>query len=452
MGILPFLSDTPQAEKINTILTCALPGVLFYFRVMAPHATDILYTPPPPARPQTARAAEAVVGGRYVQLLQGHLDRLRLAYDHPNRMLHMDTVLTVLLTSFHDPTVRSLRAVEDLSHCEQLVATQPVERICRSTLSDALRQMDSAHLLPVVGHLMQQLPALRHQDDDLHALLKRPLIAADGSTFTVPADVLWAIAVTRKNGAAGRQFRLNLQLDVLRFVPVHLTLSGQGDGSETAAFARDLCSGVVYVADRNFVDFKFIHAVLGAQSDLVVRLKSDTKFTAAQDRPLTDADRAAGVVSDRPGLIKGSAGSPGFGDRVLREVIVADPRTGKSVRLLTSLLDVPARILGLIYRKRWMIELFFKWLKCVARFRTFSSESPNGIAMQLYVAVIAVLLTYLRTGRRPGVYTAHCLHWVASGLMTVETMLKVLEMREREASLARARLAKKRESAAKKSV
>lgn len=421
---------------------------------MAPTAAGILSTPPPPAsgRPPTARAAEAVVGSKYVQLLQTHLDRLRLAYDHPNRTLHLDTVLTVLLTGFYDPAVRSLRALEDLSRCEQLVATQPVERICRSTLSDALRQMDPAHLLPILGQLTRQLPALRRQDEDLHTLLKRPLIAADGSTFTVPADVLWAIATTRRNGVAGRQFRLNLQLDVLQFVPTHLSLSGRDDGSESAAFARDLLPDVVYVADRNFVDFKFIHAVFDAKSDLVVRLKSDTRFTATEDRPLTDADRAAGVVSDRVGFVKGSAGSPGFGERLLREVVVTDLRTGKSVRLLTSLLDVPAHILGLIYRKRWMIELFFKWLKCVARFRTFSSESPNGIAIQLYVAVIAVLLTYLRTGRRPTVYAANCLHWVASGLMTAETMLKVLEMREREAELARARLAKNNATAGKKSV
>jgi hypothetical protein len=393
-------------------------------------------------RPEVARTP-AAVAGPYVQLLQQHLDRLRQTYNHPNRTLHLDTVLTALLTAFYDPSVRSLRAVDDLSRCEQLADSQPVERICRSTLSDALRQMDAAHLLPIVAQLTRQLPALRRQDDDLHALLKRPLIAADGSTFTVPADVLWAIATTRRDGAAGRQFRLNLQLDVLQFLPTRLSLSGKDDGSESAAFARDLSPGVVYVADRNFVDFKFIHAVFDAHSDLVVRLKSDTKFTALRERPLTDADRAAHVVSDRIGHVKGSAGSPGFGERILREVILTDPRSGKPVRLLTSLLDVPARIIGLIYRHRWMIELFFKWLKCVARLRTFSSQSQNGIAMQLYVAVIAVLLTYLRTGRRPSVYAANCLHWVASGLMSVETMLKVLDLRERERALARKRLAEK---------
>jgi hypothetical protein len=396
---------------------------------------------------KVARAAEAVVGRQYIQLLQGHLDHLRKLYNHPNRTLHFDTVLAALLTSFYNTAVRSLRTIDDFTQSEKLHDDLPVERIPRSTLSDAMAQMDASHLLPLVTQLMKQVPALARHDGDLHALLKR-IIAADGSIFTVPSDVLWAIALTRSDGKTGRQFRLNLQLDVLQFMPAHLSVSGGDDGSESAAFARDLLAGVIYVADRNFVDFKFIHAVFDIQSDLVVRLKSDTKFVVKEERAITDADREANVVSDRIGHVPGSAGSPGFGERLLREVVLRDPKSGKPVRLLTSLLEVPARIIGLLYRHRWMIELFFKWLKCVANLRHLVSESQNGVTMQLYVAVIAVLLTYLRTGRRPSVYAANCLQWVACGLMSVETMLKVLAFRERERELERARLARK--AAAKK--
>jgi hypothetical protein len=212
---------------------------------------------------------------------------------------------------------------------------------------------------------------------------------------------------------------------------------------------RDLAAGVIYVADRNFVDFKFIHAVFAKGSDLVVRLKLDTKFIAIEEKAITDADRAANVVCDRIGYVPGSNGSPGFGDRLLREVTLIDPRSGKPVRLLTSLLDVPARIIGLIYRHRWMIELFFKWLKCVARVRHLFSQSQNGITTEFYVAVIAVLLSYLRTGgRRPSLYAFNCLSYVAAGQMSVQTMLDILRQRERERELERARLARKRAAVA----
>jgi hypothetical protein len=418
---------------------------------MAPHALPI--TPPqpspPPQRPAVAQAAEATVGAAYVQLLQPLLGRLRHAYGHPNRVLHYDTVLTALLIGFYSTTIRSLRSIEDQSRAEGLAAQLPIERVCRSTLSDAMRQMDAAHLLPIVSALIKQVPALRRQDGDLHALLRR-IIAADGSIFTVPADVLWAIALTRTNGRVGRQFRLNLQLDVLQFLPVTFSISGAADGSESAAFMRDLIPNVIYVADRNFVDFKFIHAVFDRGSDLVVRLKADTTFAATDERAITDADRAANVIADRVGRVPGSRNSPGFGPRPLREITLTDPCSGKPVRLLTNLLAVPARVIGLIYRHRWQIELFFKWLKCTARLRHLISESRNGITIQLYVAVIGVLLTHLRSGRRrPSLYAANCLAMVAAGQMSVGTMFQVLEQRDRERDLARARLTRKRQAAEK---
>lgn len=396
-----------------------------------------------PQRPPTAAVNDAIVGEQYVALLQPFLQRLRAAYPHPNRVLHLDTVLTALLIGFYGSTIRSLRTLEDQSQGEGFAPLLPIDRICRSTLSDAMRQMKAEQLLPIVAALMKQTPALRRRDNDLHALLKR-VIALDGSIFTVPADVLWAIALTRSNGNVGRQIRLNMQLDVLQFLPGTFSLSGDDDGSESAAFRRDLVAGVTYVADRNFVDFTFIHAVFDVGSDLVVRLKSDTRFVVTEERTLTDADRQAHVVSDRIGHVPGSAGSPGFGDKRLREVVLTDPRSGKPVRLLTSLLDVPARIIGLIYRHRWMIEIFFKWLKCTARLRHFMSESQNGIALQLYVAVIGVLLTHLRTGRRPSLYAANCLAMVATGLMSAQTMLRIVERREKEKDAERARLAQRR--------
>lgn len=335
-----------------------------------------------------ASLSEALVGAEFVPLLQEHLHALHGQRAHPNRTLHYDTLLTALLLGFYEPADRSLRMLEDISCCDQARALLPVERTPRSTLSDALRQFDPRQLLPIVQALSKRLPGLRRVDDDLHALLKR-LIAADGSVFTVPADVAWAIATTRRGGQSGKQIRLNLQLDVLQFVPTDFSISGADDGSETAAFLRRLVENVIYIIDRGFVDFTFLHAILDKNSDFVVRLKSDTKFDSIQERALDAQDRAANIISDRVGYVPGSAGSPGFAQRLMREVVVLDTRNNKLVRLLTTLLDVPARTIGLLYRYRWTIELFFRWLKCIARFEHLISEHPNGIAIQFHVAVIA---------------------------------------------------------------
>lgn len=188
--------------------------------------------------------------------------------------------------------------------------------------------------------------------------------------------------------------------------------------------------------------------MLGVGSDLVVRPKADTRVEVVSEQPLDDADRAANVASDRVVRVPGSAGSPGFGPRHFREVVVVDPRSGKPVRLLTTLLDVPARTIGLIYRYRWTIELFSRWLECVAKFGHLFSLDRNGVTTQFYVAVIALLLTYLRTGQRPGVYEFQCFGWLASGVATAESVGRVLERRNRERAQDRARHAARRAAAA----
>lgn len=395
-------------------------------------------------RRAVAQATDLLIGTEYIGVLKEHLARLRAASDHPNRALHYDTVVVTLLMGFFNATDNSLRMLDDLSCAEGAEPIIGNQRVPRSTMSDALSSMDPELLLPIIKSLMSRLPALRHADPDLAGLLKT-IVAADGSVFTTPADVLWAINARRSNGNKGGQIRLNMQLDVLRFMPVKLSVSGADEGNEADAFAKQLLAGVIYLNDRNFVDFDYLHAVLDVGSDFVVRLKADTTFNLVEERPLTQEDRDVGIVSDRIGRL-----SKDFKDeRLFREVVVIDPKTQKPVRFLTTLLDVPAWVIGKLYRHRWMVELFFKWLKCVAKLRHLINHTQNGITIQFYVAVIMVLLTYLRTGRKPGVYETNCLGWVAAGIMSVQRMGEVLARRQRERDLANARLARIKAAAKK---
>jgi hypothetical protein len=397
-----------------------------------------------PRRP-VAKAIDRLIGEEYLAVIKDHLARLRAASDHPNRTLHYDTVLATLLMGFFNTADNSLRMFDDLSSAE---GSEPIigdRRVPRSTLSDALSSMDPDLLLPIIKSLMSRLPGLGRVDADLAGMLKT-IVAADGSVFTTPADVLWAINARRSNGSKGGQIRLNMQLDVLHFIPVKLSVSGADEGNEADAFAKQLLAGVIYVNDRNFVNFDYLHAVLDVGSDFVVRLKSDTTFNLVEERPLTQEDRDAGIISDRIGRLSRDFKD----DRLFREVVVLDPKSQKPVRFLTTLLDVPAYVIGKLYRHRWMVELFFKWLKCVAKLRHLINHTQTGITTQFYVAVIMVLLTYLRTGHKPGVYETNCLGWVAAGFMSAKRMGEVLARRQRERDLANARLAKIK-AAAKKS-
>jgi hypothetical protein len=381
---------------------------------------------------------ESLVGPANLAVLQPHLERLRAAYDHPNRTLHLDNLVVALLYGFYNPTCRSLRTLEGLGKvCQDELG---VQQLCRSTTSDAMAAFDCHLLTPIIEDLRRRLPAISRADADLEQITNQ-VIAADGSYFNIYADVAWAIHLTRSNGKDAAHIRLNFQMDVRNWAPMAASVSGKAQGSETAAVAGDLLPGVIYLVDRNFIDFEFFHAVLDKGSDFVVRCRDNApNFIARQERPLTDRDRADGVVSDRVGILPGRDAP----DRMMREVVLRDPQTGKSIRVLTSLMDVPAYLIGVLYRHRWQIELFFRWLKVWGNFEHLISHSRNGLTIQFYVAVIGVLLTYLSTGHRVSKYAVSLLTFVAAGQATLEDILPILEKREREKQLERARLARKR--------
>jgi transposase len=298
--------------------------------------------------------------------------------------------------------VRSLRPVEHLSQMPWAAEHLGGKRVCRSTLSDALARFDPEQLKPVIDGLMKQIPHLARRDGDLEQVCRK-IIAADGSTFALAADVAWAMIHQRggKDPRSHGTCRLNLQLCVDSFTPVDLSVSGSDEGGEAAAFARRILPEVTYLFDRNFVHFGLINRVLEQGSDLVLRLRKDTGFAPVESRLLGAKDVAAKVQSDRVGTLPGSPGGrTGPPPRQqLRELIV-DGDDGKPLRLITNLLDLPAHVIAALYRRRWQVELFFRWLKVWAGFEHLISRSKKGVTFQFYVAVIGCLLMHVRTGQQ----------------------------------------------------
>jgi Transposase DDE domain len=392
--------------------------------------------PAPPIR------VEDLFGGRYVRSLQAHLARLRAAHAHPNRTLFFDDVAVAYLLAFFSPAIRSLRTLDDFSQTAPMRQQTSVDRIPRSTLSDANKVFDPALLGPIIEDLRARVPDLQRTDAKLGQLTQK-VRAVDASLFTVAANVAWALKQRRPNGKGRATVRLNLQWAAAAGVPEGVSISG-ADASEAQALMAGLEPDLIYVMDRGYVNFELLDRILHACSDFVLRLKSNTNFTKLKDLPLSDEDRAAGVVSDRIGRLSGSADSPAPGAMV-REVVILNPdQPDRPVRLLTSLLDVPAHVVGRLYRWRWKIELFFRWLKVHAHFEHLTSHSENGVAAGFYIAVIGVLLMYVHTQRPVSKYAYVLLGMVAAGQTTMGDILPILERRERECDLDRQRRARKR--------
>lgn len=389
-------------------------------------------------------------------MLQGYLHRLRSAYTHPNRVLHFDDVVTIHILAFFNPVLRSLRCIEDASQLPGINQHLSVDAVCKSTLSDANGLFNFQLLDDLMAGLRRRLPNLHQIDGNLQRLLGKTEII-DGSFFRTAANVAWGVQSnnqhTKAKGKGGSGYvRLNCQLCARNGLPSGVSINGDDGVGEGAAAEVFVESDHIYLFDAGVVSFRLLQKILAAGSNFVCCLAAGVNFTTQQERVLSDDDRKAGVISDRIGSLPGSdrrAATPA----TLREVrvsITARDGSAKTLRLLTDLLDLPAHVIAELYRHRWQIELFFRWLKIHASFEHLTSHSRNGVTLAFHIAVIAMLLMALITQRELSKYGYALMSQVAAGHGDVGDMLPILENRERQARRQRELQAAKR--AAKKRV
>jgi hypothetical protein len=399
---------------------------------------------PPDKSPETSALHPFVglYGRRQVQQLEKFVQTLRERERedaHGNRRLFLSDLFVAQLLAFYCPTVRSLRTLDALSSTRTAQQVLQVERLPRSTVSDTNKLVDPTLLQPLLGDLMRRVKGqdLPHELE----LLTRRLVAVDGTFLRIVGDLTWTLRQRTDNHRTISKPRLDVQFDVTAGVPRFAVLSGH-DRSECNAARLHIEPGKIYVGDKAYFGFDLLRDWLDGGADFLVPLNSQIGFTP-EDGAFT-GDPAGAVISDRCGHLTGcSKSNPPT--RRLREVVLVTPQ-GESLRLLTSLTDpaISATLIGELYRYRWQIELFFRWLKSCAHFRHAISHSKNGLSAALYVALIATILTTIATGRRPSKYALAALQFVAAGLTELEQMLPVLDRFERERELARLRREKRR--------
>ena len=307
----------------------------------------------------------------------------------PRRTVFVGPYLSLMLLGLFNPVLKTARALCAASHFERVQAESggaPVSLASFSAmqqvvepelLAGLLREM-SAEALPVFG------------EDRVRQQVKE-LIANDGTLLPALPRMAWALWQNPQNRAG----KLHLEFSVWRQVPVEFTVTN-GNTSERAVWKSKLRPGACYVNDRNYShDYGLIGDVQRAGARFVLRLHNNAILTPlGPARPLSEADRQAGVVEDLPVRLGSDPGGPK--GRLVR--VEAD---GHTFLLFTNLQDLEAELVSLIYRYRWQIELFFKWIKCVLGCRHWMAESIEGMTLQIYGALIASVLLVLWTGRKP---------------------------------------------------
>ncbi len=385
------------------------------------------------ARPRRQPVTEAnLCGFKYFQLLTPMLERLHdagTARDKAhNRQFFFDQYAILLLLYFFSAVITSLRGMQQASGLDKVQRLFGIRRVSLGSLSEATGVFDAELLRQIVQELAQRALPLEHGAD---AEALRGLTAVDGTILTALPKMFWALWQDSEH----RAVKVHLHLDVLKGVPCDATVTPAAC-SEPAQLQATLEPGRLYVTDRGYASYELYQAILNAGSSFVARIQDTAAFGFKEDRPLTDQDRAAGVVRDALLFRLGTMYGETSFEHPLRLVIVRRTKPDQTVEemwLLTNRLELTAELVALAYRYRWTVELFFGWMKCILGCRHLLSEDANGVALQCYAALIASLLVVLWTGRKPTKRTWEMIQFYLMGMATLEELERHLaELRARK--------------------
>jgi uncharacterized protein DUF4372/DDE family transposase len=291
-----------------------------------------------------------------------------------------------LCMAFAQLTYReSLRDIEACLRAQQkkLYHRGIKSRVSRSTLADANESRDWR----IYADFAQSLIAIARRlyaGESFGVDLKDTVYALDASTIDLCLSV-FSWAPFRSTKAA---IKLHTLLDLRGNIPSFLHIS---DGKLHDVNVLDLLlpePGAFYIMDRGYIDFERLCRLHEAKSFFVTRAKSNLKAQRRYSHPI---DRTTGLICDQTVLLTGFYSHQDF-DTPLRRVRFKDPTTGKRLVFLTNNFTLPAFTITELYRCRWQVELFFKWIKQHLRIKVFFGTSENAVKTQIWIAVSVYVL------------------------------------------------------------
>lgn len=255
--------------------------------------------------------------------------------------------------------------------------------ISRSTLADASERRDY-RLFEALGQRLIVLALDLYRDEDIGLGLKGPVYAMDSTTIDLCLSLFpWADFRQTKSAV-----KAHVIIDLRGAIPVFLTITTGKVHDVRLLDEVVLPPGSVLVIDRGYLDFARLFSLHRQKVGFVIRAKDNLRFTWIASRPV---DVSTGLRADQTILLATPKSKTGYPER-LRRVSFRDPETGKHLVFLTNLFELPALTIAAIYKNRWQIELFFKWLKQNLAVKHFFGNSINAVKTQIWIAVCAYLL------------------------------------------------------------
>jgi IS4 transposase len=259
-------------------------------------------------------------------------------------------------------------------------------RVTRTSLAYANEHRDWRVFAEVAAVLMRRARRL-YVEVPFELGLEADLFALDATVIELSLALFpWA-----RWQRAQASVKLNVLLDLREDIPVFASLH-EGNRHEVASLDEiPVYPGSYYVLDRGYLHFLRLHRLHAAGAFFVTRLKAGIRYYVSESRVLDVADEAAGLRCDQTIKLNSHKGRTEYPD-LLRRISYVDPESGQALVFLTNRFELGPLLVAQIYRRRWGIELFFRWIKQHLRLRGFFSNSSNGVRVQIWSALCAYLL------------------------------------------------------------
>jgi hypothetical protein len=317
-------------------------------------------------------------------LPQRVFDRIADKYDGNRYVKHFSCWYQLLCMLFGQLTnrdsLRDLMVALD-AHCSKSYHLGFGKSVTRSNLAKANEVRNSKIFEEFAYHLIAIARKARANDD---FEIKGKVYAFDSSTIDLCLSVFWWAKFRKAKGG----IKLHTLFDITTLIPafVHITPATVNDVN-----AMDLLiyeHSAYYIFDRGYIDFTRLYKITLHSAFFVIRGKSNLKFMRMYSRKI---DKTTGVKSDQIGKLTGFYVSKEYPEK-LRRVKFYDDETKRTFVFLTNNFVLTAEQVSLLYKNRWQIELFFKWIKQHLKIKSFGGTTENAVRIQIFSALIAYCL------------------------------------------------------------
>lgn len=298
-----------------------------------------------------------------------------------------------LCMAFAQLTYReSLRDIEACLHAQKnkLYHMGIRSSLSRNNLSNANKVRDW-RIYADLAHSLIQTARKLYVNDSFGLELDNTVYALDATTIDLCLSMFpWANF--RKNKGA---IKLHTLLDLRGSIPTFIHIS---DGKLHEVNTLDIVpleAGAFYIMDRGYLDFARLYKISQACAFFVIRAKSNLKCRRVYSHPV---DKTTGLICDQSVMLTGFYQAKDYPDK-LRRVKYYDAKTDKTLVFLTNNFTLPAMTIAELYRCRWQVELFFRWIKQNLRIKTFYGTSENAVKAQIWIAVSVYLLVAIMKKR-----------------------------------------------------